>query len=174
MSIVALKRKSFTQYGKGHVDAKGVFSLNGTSRHPSSLGRAFYGTPMKGPDPKGHGCGRRCRVPGRFARICGSSYPVVIHSTCETLQTEVHPSVKNTSAVLGKLHLGKQYAVSPIPDISSSIQPCIIRHVVDETCHPCTVPYSLFKEKEQIAYEDYLRIKTANCNLQNVIKSHQC
>ena len=34
MSIVALKRKSFTQFGKGHVDNKGVFSLNGNTCEP--------------------------------------------------------------------------------------------------------------------------------------------
>ena len=53
MSIVALKRKSLTQFGKGHVDKKGVFSLNGAMRHPPpTLGRSIQPTPMKGPEPK--------------------------------------------------------------------------------------------------------------------------
>lgn len=157
MSIVALKRKSMTQYGRSHIDAKGVFSINGTVRHPPpTLGRSIYPTPMKGPDPKGHGCGKRCRVPGRFARICGSSYPVVIHHTCETVQTEVHPSVKNTSARLGTLYLGiTPVAVPSIQDISdyNKTQTCIIRQEVTDTCTPC---HTVFKEVNQLPYSDYL------------------
>lgn len=164
MSIVALKRKSMTQYGKGHVDAKGVFSLNGTVRHPPpTLGRSIYPTPMKGPDPKGHGCGRRCRVPGRFARICGSSYPIEIHYTCETVQTEVHPSVKNTSARLNTLHIGKTLVTdSSIQDISAyhKSQTCVVRQAVTDTCSPC---HPVFKEVNQLPYTDYLLKKTLEC-----------
>ena len=153
-----------TQYGRGHVDAKGVFSLHGTARHPPpTLGRSVYPTPMKGPDPKGHGCGRRCRVPGRFARICGSSYPVVIHYTCETVQTEIHPSVKNNSARLSRLYLGiNPVAVPSIQDISeyNKLQTCVVRQQVTDTCSPC---HPVFKEVNQLPYTDYLRNKTIAC-----------
>jgi|LauGreDrversion4_2_1035121.scaffolds.fasta_scaffold03190_3 hypothetical protein len=170
MSIVALKRKSFTQYGRGHVDAKGVFSLNGTYRHPPpSLGRPVYPTPMKGSEPKGHGCGRRCRVPGRYARICGSSYPVVVHHTCETVQTAIHPSVKNTSARLATLHLGiNPVARTLVQDMSSytKSQLCLQRQEVDEQkkCTPCV---KIFKEMGPISYTDRLTAKTTPCILAN-------
>jgi hypothetical protein len=176
MSIVALKRKSFTQYGRAHVDAKGVFSLNGTTRHPPpTLGRSIYPTPMKGPDPKGHGCGRRCRVPGRFARICGSSYPVIIHHTCETVQTEVHPSVKNTSARLATVHLGIKPVVQEFTEDMSSYtnaQRSILRQEV--STNPCG-PF--VKEVGPLAYRDYLILRTTPCMLSkssNVVDVHGC
>lgn len=165
MSIVALKRKSLTQYGRGHVDAKGVFSLNGTTRHPPpTLGRTTYGTPMRGPAPMGHGCGKRCRVPGRFARVCGESYPVVVHNTCETVQTAVHPSVKNSR--LDTLHLG----INPVvkrsdKDISShtDAQRVVVRHEVDLTqkCPP------FYKDVGPLPYRDYLILRTTTCIANN-------
>jgi hypothetical protein len=167
MSIVALKRKSSTQYGS-HVDAKGVFSLNGMLRHPPpSLGRPQYPTPMKGAYTKGHGCGRRCRVPGRYARICGSSYPVVIHHTCETVQTEVHPSVKNTSGRLGRLRLGIHPVVQTFTQDMSAYtktQLCSHRQEVVTTCTPCR-PY--FKETETVSHVDRLIALTTPCILAN-------
>lgn len=165
MSIVALKRKSLTQYGKGHVDKNGVFSINGTVRHPPpTLGRTVYGTPMRGPEPMGHGCGKRCRVPGRFARVCGESYPVVIHNTCETVQTEVHPSVKQSR--LDTLHLGiKPVVKRSEKDMSyyTNSQRVIVRHEVDlnQTCPP------FFKDVGPIPYRDYVILKTTDCLTNN-------
>lgn len=171
MSIVALKRKSFTQFGKGHVDKQGVFSLNGTNRHPPpTLGRSIQPTPMKGPDPKGHGCGRRCRLSGRFARICGNSFPRVIHSTCESFQTAVHPSVKNQSGRLDRVHLGiHPVAKRPDTDLSFLVnrRSCVIeRHVVNPVntlriCHP------FFKDVGPMPYRDYLLKTTAPCIYEN-------
>jgi len=164
MSIVALKRKSLTQFGKGHVDKKGVFSLNGAMRHPPpTLGRSIQPTPMKGPEPKGHGCGRRCRVPGRFARICGDSYPKVIHRTCETFQTAVHPSVKNQSGRMDRLHLGVRTVAKRVDtDLSSLVQRrcCPLeRHVVD----PLQVCPPFFKDVGPMPYRDYVIKASTPC-----------
>ena len=163
MSIVALKRKSFTQFGSAHVDKQGVFSLNGTTRHPpASLGRAIQPTPMRGADPVGHGCGRRCRVPGRFARICGSSYPRIIKRTCEPFQTVVHPSVKNTSGRLENLYLGIHPVVKRI-DTSMSFysnnQRVVERHVVN----PLQVCPPFFKDVGPMPYRDYVIVATTPC-----------
>ena len=170
MSIVALKRKSLTQFGKAHVDHKGVFSLNGTTRHPPpTLGRSIQPTPMKGPEPKGHGCGRRCRVPGRFARICGDSYPRVIHSTCEPFQTLVHPSVKNQSGRLARLHLGKPVAKHPDTDLSALIQRrfCILERLEINKVNPLQVCPPFFKEVGSMSYNEYLLQTTSSCTYES-------
>ena len=163
MSIVALKRKSLTQFGKAHVDHKGVFSLNGNTRHPPpTLGRSIQPTPMKGPEPKGHGCGRRCRLSGRFARICGNSYPKVIHRTCEPFQTVVHPSVKNQSGRLDRVHLGIHPVVKRTDkDISFlfNSQRVIQRHVVN----PLQVCPPFFKDVGPMPYRDYVIMASTPC-----------
>jgi len=82
MSIAGMKKKSFTLYGKSHVDKNGQFSLHGVHRQPPpTLGRSPNRTPFRGTTPMGHGCGSRCRVGGWRARICGSSYPIEVHQT---------------------------------------------------------------------------------------------
>jgi len=110
---------------------------------------------MKGPEPKGYGCGRRCRLSGRFARICGSSYPRIIHQTCEAFQTEIHPSVKNQSGRLERVYLGIHPVVKRTPkDISFYVsrQRTIERHVVNplQLCPP------FFKDVGPLPYSDYL------------------
>jgi hypothetical protein len=94
MSIATLKKKSYTLYGKSHSDMG--FSLNGATRHPPpTLGRSVTRTPFKGPYPKGHGEGKRCRLSGWRARICGGKYPVHIHSSGSIVQTGIKRSTMN-------------------------------------------------------------------------------
>lgn len=103
MSIATLKRKSLTQYGTNHCNAKGQFSLNGVYRQlPYTLGRSVMGTPFRGPYPMGHGQGGRCRVGGWRARVCGNSYPVVVvnSGSCLVPQTEIKRSTMNNSGMI--------------------------------------------------------------------------
>ena len=103
MSIATLKRKSLTQYGTNHCNAKGQFSLNGVYRQlPFTLGRSVMGTPFRGPYPMGHGQGGRCRVGGWRARVCGNSYPVVVvnSGSCLVPQTEIKRSTMNNSGMI--------------------------------------------------------------------------
>lgn len=103
MSIATLKRKSLTQYGTNHCNAKGQFSLNGVYRQlPYTLGRSVMGTPFRGPHPMGHGQGGRCRVGGWRARVCGNSYPVVVvnSGSCIVPQTEIKRSTLNNLGML--------------------------------------------------------------------------
>lgn len=103
MSIATLKRKSLTQYGTNHCNAKGQFSLNGIYRQlPYTLGRSVMGTPFRGPYPMGHGQGARCRVSGWRARATGNSYPVVVinSGSCIVPQTEIKRSTMNNSGMI--------------------------------------------------------------------------
>jgi len=105
MSIAALKKKSFTLYGKSHSD-KG-FSLNGPTRHPPpTLGRSVTRTPFKGPYPKGYGEGKRCRVNGWRARICGCTYPIKVHHSGSVVQTGAKNSTMNMHGMVEKRYKG--------------------------------------------------------------------
>ena len=109
MSIVALKRKSLTQYGTSHCNDKGQFSLNGVVRiPPNNLGRSVTRTPFRGPNPMGHGAGGRCRVGGWRARICGNSYPLIISNSgsCIRPQTEIKRSTMNNAAMIETRYKG--------------------------------------------------------------------
>ena len=109
MSIVALKRKSLTQYGTSHCNDKGQFSLNGVVRiPPNNLGRSVTRTPFRGPNPMGHGAGGRCRVGGWRARICGNSYPLIISNSgsCIIPQTEIKRSTMNNAAMIETRYKG--------------------------------------------------------------------
>lgn len=159
MSIVALKRKSYVQYGKGHVDKNGVFSLNGPYRHPPpTLGRAVFATPMKGSTPMGHGCGRSCRLPGRYARICGGKYTPVVHHTGEILQTDIHPSVQSESVHLDRVMLKKQVVKRIDKDAShyANSQRNVILHTINtaQVCPP------FYKDVGPLTYTAYMLRKT--------------
>jgi hypothetical protein len=99
---------------------------------------------------------------GRFARICGNSFPRVIHSTCDTFQTEVHPSVKNQSGRLDRLHLGKPIAKHVDTDLSFLVKrtSCPLeRHVAN----PLQVCPPFFKDIGPMPYRDYIIKATAPC-----------
>jgi hypothetical protein len=109
MSIVALKRKSLTQYGTSHCNDKGQFSLNGVVRLlPYTLGRSVTRTPFRGPYPMGHGQGGPCRVSGWRARVCGNSYPIIVSNSgsCIVPQTEIKRSTMNNSAMIETRYKG--------------------------------------------------------------------
>ena len=117
MSLMAMKKRSMT-LASPHAGPDGVFSLNGTYRHPPrSLGRLLYPTSMAGTAPRGYGGGSRCRVSGRFARKCGSqfAYPPQIHQTCETYQTTVKHSVKTQSGMIATKLMCCENVVEPPP-----------------------------------------------------------
>jgi len=124
MSIVALKNKSYTLYGKSHSVGKDGFSLNGKIRpFTYNLGRSVTYTPFKGPFPKGHGQGSSCRVKeGNRGRTCGGTYPIqIIQSNTQEPQTEVKRSVMNTLGMIEDKYTGilhGQYPntmVGPLP-----------------------------------------------------------
>jgi hypothetical protein len=169
MSIIAMKNKSLTLHS--HVNT-GVFSLNGTFRHPPrSLGRLLYPTSMKGTDPKGYGGGSRCRVSGRFARKCGSSfaYPPKIHTPCSTVQTSVKHSVMNTSGKLEKDLLCCTNEVHVFP-VRKKICDYVIADVnkTQKTCPP------YIKEIGPIEYDTRLR-KLKQCLVDEADTIyHQC
>jgi len=113
MSIATLKRKSLTQYGSSHCNAKGQFSLNGVYRQlPYTLGRSVMGTPFRGPNPMGHGQGARCRVSGWRARATGNSYPLIISNSgsCIVPQTEIKRSTMNNSGMIETRYKGILHA----------------------------------------------------------------
>jgi hypothetical protein len=114
MSIATMKVKSYTLYGKSHSTKDG-FSINGALRHPApTLGRSVTRTPFKGPVPKGHGEGSRCRVGGWRARLCGHGYPVNIHYSClGTRQTETKPSVMNNKGMIETRFIGILHGTYP-------------------------------------------------------------
>jgi hypothetical protein len=116
MSLATLKTKSLTLYGKSHSTKDG-FSLNGVYRHPSlgeNLGRSVTRTPFRGPAPRGHGCGGRCRVSGRKARLCGGTYPIrVVRSCLGTTQTTVKPSTLSMKGLLETKYKGILHGVYP-------------------------------------------------------------
>jgi hypothetical protein len=117
MSIVALKRKSLTQYGSKHYNSKGQFALNGVVRQlPYNLGRTVTRTPFVGPYPVGHGQGKTCRVSGWRARATGNSYPVIVSNSgsCIIPQTEIKRSTMNNAGMIetrykGILHASKSH-----------------------------------------------------------------
>jgi hypothetical protein len=113
MSIATLKRKSLTQYGTDHCNAKGQFSLNGVYRQlPYTLGRSVMGTPFRGPYPMGHGQGSRCRVSGWRARATGNSYPVIVSNSgsCIVPQTEIKRSTMNNWGMIETRYKGILHA----------------------------------------------------------------
>ena len=116
MSLATLKTKSLTMYGKTHSTKDG-FSLNGVYRHPSlgeNLGRSVTRTPFRGPAPRGHGCGGRCRVGGRKARLCGGTYPIrIVRSCLGTTQTKVKTSTLNMKGFLETKYKGILHGVYP-------------------------------------------------------------
>ena len=109
MSIATLKRKSLTQYGTDHCNAKGQFSLNGVYRQlPYTLGRSVMRTPFRGPNPMGHGQGATCRVSGWRARATGNSYPLIISNSgsCLVPQTEIKRSTMNNWGMIETRYKG--------------------------------------------------------------------
>ena len=173
MSIIALKNKSFTLQSQ-HVDKNGVFSLNGTYRHPPrSLGRLLYPTSMKGTAPQGYGGGSTCRLSGRFARKCGSTsaYPAQIHTPCPTVQTTVKSSVLNTSGKIAKELLCCNNEVFR-PPLKKKICDYVIGNV-NKPQNPCG-PF--VKDVGPISYDTRLR-KLTQCINQGYVPdliSHQC
>lgn len=97
MSIVALKRKTESQYRNMSVGAPNGFSLNGTHRSQgyvgqTSLSRTLVRTLAKGPTLKGHGG-------------CCGQYPIHNITTSPDMSTlenpaVVKPSVMNTNGLL--------------------------------------------------------------------------
>ena len=116
MSLATFKTKSLTMYGKSHSTKDG-FSLNGVYRHPSlgeNLGRSVTRTPFRGNAPRGHGCGGRCRVGGRKARLCGGTYPIrIVRSCLGTTQTTVKPSTLTMKGLLETKYKGILHGVYP-------------------------------------------------------------
>lgn len=108
MSLATLKKKSYTMFGKSHVNKQGQFSIQGVHRQlPMSLGRSVTRTPFRGAYPMGHGEGSRCRVAGWRARECGSSYPFLIHRSGDlTVQTLVKRSTMNMNGYLETAYTG--------------------------------------------------------------------
>ena len=123
MSLATLKKKSKMVYGdrvnSSTVSSNG-FSINGVKRvigvvGNTNLNKSVTRTPFKGTEPVGHGGGRKCRVGGRFARICGSTgYPIVISNSgsCCTNQELVKNSTKNMK---GLIHSKYKWMFSKYP-----------------------------------------------------------
>ena len=161
MSIVTLKKKSYTMYGKSHVNKEGQFSVVGVKRQlPMSLGRSVTRTPFRGAFPMGHGEGPRCRVSGWRARICGSSYPFNIHRSLDlTVQTLVKKSTMNMkgyieTAYMGILHGANAHIDNTEKDSSSytRLQNLKCPVVQDESIHEngSCAPYT-----KQVGSVDY-------------------
>jgi len=171
MSIATLKKKSFTLYGKSHSNHG--FSLNGSTRHPPpTLGRSVTRTPFKGPYPKGHGEGKRCRVNGWRARICGCTYPVIVHHSGSVVQTGIKTSTMNMHGWIetrykGILHRSNAhvYKVDKTQGAYIHKQTCTTcesppqtEYIKDET--KCT-PYT--KNETRPTYNQYYDTLTSQC-----------
>jgi len=183
MSIVTLKKKSYTMYGKSHVNQQGQFSVVGVQRQlPMSLGRSVTRTPFRGAYPMGHGEGSRCRVGGWRARKCGSSYPMNIHRSLDlTLQTLVKKSTMNMngyleSAYTGILHGANAHVAKSEKDASDYIRlqklkcPLVKDNSVHATgsCAPYTknvniMDYSQYDMKYQSPCLKLIKTKPNSC-----------
>lgn len=120
MSIVALKRKTQTQYNNMSVGQKN-FSLNGTHRNQGFIGqtmlsRSLPRTLMKGPTPKGHGgcCGIYPQGPIIQSAVTSTEDPTVIKN-----------SVLDTNAVL----IDKHKLVRVDATTLSTVKPDINQHL---------------------------------------------
>ena len=157
MSIVALKRKSLTQYGPNHYNAKGQFSLNGVYRQPpNNLGRTVTRTPFIGPYPVGHGQGSSKRVSGWRARATGNSYPVIVSNSgsCLIPQTEIKRSTMNNAGMIetrykGILHASKSHVHRIEKDQNSYLKKISSQASVVASCTSTTSLESPLEESQK-------------------------
>jgi len=162
MSLIAMKKRSLTLQNK-HTNDQGVFSLHGkTPTMPRSMGRLLYPTSMKGQDPKGYGGGSDCRVGGRFARACGSSYayPAKIHTTCTHYETVVKRAVMTSRGKLEKASLCCANDVHR-PPVKKK---CVNHYVggVNKPQNPCSPYVNYVKEIGAVSYDTRL-LKLKEC-----------
>ena len=184
MSLATLKKKSYTMYGKSHVNNKGQFSIQGVQRQlPMSMGRSVTRTPFRGEAPMGHGEGSRCRVSGWRARKCGSSYPLNIHRSQDlTVQTLVKRTTMNMkgyieSAYTGILHGADANVYNTNKDAttytSSLNLKCPI--VKDNSVHEngSCAPYT--KNENTSTYDQYnMSLKSACLQLNKLKPNNSC
>jgi hypothetical protein len=171
MSIVTLKNKSYTLYGKSHVNKQGQFSVVGVQRQlPMSLGRSVTRTPFRGAYPMGHGEGSRCRLSGWRARKCGSSYPMVIHRSQDlTVQTLVKKSTMNMKgymemAYTGILHGANAHVSKSEKDSSeyTRLQKLKCPLVQDDSIH-ATGSCAPYHKNTNMDYSEYMVAHHAEC-----------
>lgn len=174
MSLATLKTKSLTMYGKTHSTKEG-FSLNGVYRHPGqNLGRSVTRTPFRGGAPRGHGCGGRCRVGGRKARLCGGTYPIrIVRSCLGTPQTKVKTSTLNMKGLLETKYKGILHGVYPnthvyrvdytnyAENLGQSVSSCTEKNTENTENDRC----SYVKTILGMDYKRYHEIQTAPCRL---------
>jgi hypothetical protein len=175
MSIVALKRKTESQYSKMHTVGP-YFALNGIQRFigpgPVDLARKSTSTPFKGPLPKGHGGGARCRVRGIRGRATkcdgGGGYPVhVYHGASCTPQTLVKRSTMNTSGLIATKYMGLLHGTYPrsvvqvtaTPDSSEVTEAAALAVYLCPKTPPkeCSTPCTVFaKPIPPIDFDQYI------------------
>ena len=181
MSLATLKSKSLTLYGKTHSTKDG-FSLNGVYRHPSlgeNLGRSVTRTPFRGEAPRGHGCGGRCRVGGRKARLCGGTYPIrIVRSCLGTTQTKVKTSTLNMKGFLETKYKGILHGVYPnthvyrvdytnyAEKVGQSLLSCTEKNIENvENVNTNVTPCIYVKRILDMDYKRYHQNQTAPCRL---------